>query len=89
MPARLLPAANARFDQGQAAADTAGPALGGGLVSLVGPATAVLVDAASYLLSAFTLWRLPLREPAPAPTLGVIAVEPGRCRACAGSTAIG
>ena len=88
MPARLLPAANARFDQGQAAADTAGPTLGGGLVSLVGPATAVLVDAASYLLSAFTLWRLPFREPAPAPP------RSHRCRArsvpdFAGSMAIG
>ena len=68
VPARLLPPANARFDQGLAAADTAGPALGGALVSLVGAATAVLVDAASYLLSAFTLWRIPVREPEPTPS---------------------
>ena len=62
VPVALLPAANARFDQGQAAADTAGPALGGGLVSLLGAANAVLVDAASYFLSALALARVPCRN---------------------------
>ena len=66
VPGPLLPAANARFDQGQAAADTAGPALGGGLVSLLGAANAVLVDAASYFVSALALSRVPVSEPAPA-----------------------
>ncbi len=51
VPAPALLAANARLDQSDAVAQTSGPALGGALVSLVGAPVAVLVDAASYLIS--------------------------------------
>ncbi len=46
--ARLVPA-NARLDQTDAAAQTLGPALGGGLVGLLGAPVAIAVDAISYL----------------------------------------
>lgn len=49
--ARLVPA-NARLDQTDAAAQTLGPALGGGLVGLLGAPIAIAVDAISYLLDA-------------------------------------
>ena len=45
------------------AASSAGPALGGLLVSLLGAPLAVLVDAASYLYSALTLSRVEVAEP--------------------------
>ncbi len=51
VPRSALLAANARLDQSDAVAQTSGPALGGALVSLVGAPVAVLVDAASYLVS--------------------------------------
>lgn len=65
VPAPLLPAANARYDVGQASAETSGPALAGALVSWLGSALAVLVDAVSYLGSALLLSRVPACEPAP------------------------
>lgn len=65
-PAGLLNA-NARLDQSASVAQTSGPLLAGGLVSLVGAPLAVLVDAASYLFSAIAMWRIPVQEPEPAP----------------------
>jgi tRNA A37 threonylcarbamoyltransferase TsaD len=47
VPPRLLTRANARLDQSDAVAQTSGPALAGGLVSLLTAPWAVLVDAAS------------------------------------------
>jgi MFS family permease len=63
-PPHLVTAANARLDQSGAVAQTSGPALGGGLVSLVGAPGAIVVDAASYLASGFLLLTLPTTEPA-------------------------
>jgi MFS family permease len=63
VPPPLLTAANARLDQSGAVAQTSGPALGGGLVSLVGAPGAILVDAVSYLASGFLLLTLPATEP--------------------------
>ncbi|MET3807247.1 MFS family permease [Nakamurella sp. UYEF19] len=51
VPRSGLSRANARLQQSDAAAQTSGPALGGLLVALLGAPLAVLVDAASYLLS--------------------------------------
>jgi len=48
---RLVPA-NARVDQSDAAAQTLGPVLGGGLVGLLGAPVAIAVDAVSYLVDA-------------------------------------
>ncbi len=63
VPPELLTRANARLDQGGAAAQTTGPALAGGLVSLVGAPWAVLVDVLSYLVSGLLIARIPITEP--------------------------
>lgn len=59
-----LQRAHARIDGADAAASTAGPALGGVLVSTIGAPLAVLADSASYLYSALTLRGIRLDEPA-------------------------
>lgn len=66
VPVDLLAPANARLDQSDAVAQTSGPALAGGLVSLLGAPWAVLVDALSYLVSGLLLLRIPVSEPASA-----------------------
>lgn len=63
VPRASLVAANARLDQGGAAAQTAGPVLGGALVTALSAPIAVLVDAASYLFSAIALSRIRVSEP--------------------------
>jgi MFS family permease len=57
---------NAKLESTRAAAETAGPALGGGLVQLVGAAAAVLLDAVTYLVSAAFLLRMRTGEAVPA-----------------------
>ncbi|WP_214466230.1 MFS transporter [Microbacterium flavescens] len=49
---RALLAANARLDQAEAAAQTAGPALGGALVGLLGAPLALAVDTVTYIADA-------------------------------------
>jgi MFS family permease len=63
VPAGMLTLANARLDQSDALAQTSGPALAGGLVSLFTAPWAVIVDAASYLISGLLLLRIPVVEP--------------------------
>jgi MFS family permease len=63
---RFLQRAHARTDGTDAAASTAGPALGGLLVSALGAPLSVLVDAATYVYSATTLSRIQQAEPEPA-----------------------
>jgi hypothetical protein len=65
VPTAHLTAAHARLDQSDAVAQTSGPALGGGLVSLLTAPWAVLVDAASYLVSGLLLLRIRVAEPPP------------------------
>ena len=65
---RDLLAAHARTDQSDAVAQTAGPVVAGGLVTLIGAPFAVVVDAASYLFSAVAIWRIRVIEPDTAPT---------------------
>jgi MFS family permease len=60
-----LQRAHARGDGADAVAMSAGPALGGLLVSAVGAPAAVLVDAATYVYSAATLSRIKVTEPRP------------------------
>ncbi|HUB39959.1 MAG TPA: MFS transporter [Streptosporangiaceae bacterium] len=62
--ARLVPA-NARLDQTDAAAQTLGPAIGGGLVGLLGAPVAIAVDAISYLLDAALNASIGVDEPRP------------------------
>lgn len=64
---RYLQRAHARTDSAGAAAMTAGPALGGLLVSALGAPLAVIADAVTYLYSAAALSRIKVAEPAPEP----------------------
>jgi MFS family permease len=63
-PARLVPA-NARLDQTDAAAQSLGPAIGGGLVGLLGAPVAIAVDAVSYLIDAALNASIQVDEPRP------------------------
>ncbi|UKA58213.1 MFS transporter [Arthrobacter sp. FW306-2-2C-D06B] len=60
---RDLLAAHARADQSDAVAQTSGPLIAGGLVTLLGAPFAVLADAASYLFSALAISRVRVLEP--------------------------
>ena len=62
-----LVSANARLDQSDAAAQTLGPALGGGLVGLLGAPVAIAVDAVSYLVDALLNAGLGVDETAARP----------------------
>jgi len=62
--ARLVPA-NARLDQTDAAAQAFGPAIGGGLVGLLGAPVAIAVDAISYLIDAALNASIRVDEPRP------------------------
>ncbi|KDP92297.1 MULTISPECIES: MFS transporter [Clavibacter] len=65
VPRPLLLAANARVDQSEAAAQTAGPALGGVLVSIVTAPVAIALDAVSYFVDAVLIARVRVVEHAP------------------------
>ena len=73
VPGEHLQRAHARIDGTDAVAQTSGPALAGLLVSLVGAPFAVLVNAGTYLVSAFTVATLDTKEPTPS---GVAADSP-------------
>ena len=62
---RHLQRAHARIDGVDAVSATAGPALGGLLVSAMGAPLAVLVDSLTYVYSALTLRGVDVEEPAP------------------------
>jgi MFS family permease len=67
VPPKLLTPAHARLDQSDAVAQTSGPVLAGGLISLLGAPAAVLVDAVSYLVSGLLLLSVTVTEPASHP----------------------
>jgi hypothetical protein len=56
---------NAKLEISSSGASIAGPGLGGGLIQLVGPALAVLADAASFLASALFVFLIRRPEPVP------------------------
>ncbi|MFT2752981.1 MFS transporter [Clavibacter sp. Sh2088] len=62
VPRPLLLTANARLDQSDAAAQTAGPALGGVLVSIVTAPIAIALDAVSYFVDAVLIARIRVVE---------------------------
>ena len=70
VPRPLLLAANARLDQSDAAAQTAGPALGGVLVGIVTAPVAIALDAVSYLVDAVLIARVRVVEQAPTRAAG-------------------
>lgn len=63
VPPRLITRANARLDSSDAVAQTTGPALAGGLVSLIAAPFAVLVNAVTFLASALFTSRIEVLEP--------------------------
>ncbi|MEV5832075.1 MFS transporter [Nocardia sp. NPDC052112] len=62
VPPELLTPANARLEQSSAVAQTCGPVIGGWLVRIVGAPLAIMVDAASYLISGLIVARLRVTE---------------------------
>lgn len=75
VPRERLLSANARIDQTDAAAQTLGPALGGGLVGLLGAPVAIIVDAISYLVDAALNATIRVDEPRPAPGVANLRAE--------------
>lgn len=75
VPRSRLLSCNARLDQTDAAAQTLGPALGGGLVGLLGAPVAILVDSISYLVDAALTASIRVDEPRPAPRRGHFGAE--------------
>jgi MFS family permease len=65
VPTTLLPVANSRLEQTYSAAQSAGPLAAGALVRFLSAPVAVLVDAASYAVSAMVLATVRADEPAP------------------------
>lgn len=65
VPRGGLPLANSRLEGTAAVGQTAGPALGGALVSALGAPLTLLVDAVSYLVSAVLLAGVRVEEPPP------------------------
>ncbi|WP_219417239.1 MFS transporter [Pseudonocardia nigra] len=61
---------NAKLESTRMAAEAAGPAMGGGLVQLLGAANTMLLDAVSYLVSAAFLTRMRSPETVPEPVPG-------------------
>jgi MFS family permease len=76
---RYLQRAHARTDSTDAAAMTAGPALGGLLVSALGAPLAVMADAATYLYSAIALSRIDVTEPPPKAGTTIRSLIPEIC----------
>jgi MFS family permease len=72
--AKLVPA-NARLDQADAAAQALGPAIGGGLVGLLGAPVAITADAVSYLVDAVLNASIRVDEPRPGPAARNLRTE--------------
>jgi MFS family permease len=75
VPRRQIAAANGRLEAARAVAQTSGPGLGGVLVQLLTAPLAVVVDAVSYLASAFLLRGLPHVPPPARPAVRERLVE--------------
>ncbi len=69
VPRRLLVHANARLEQSESVAQTAGPAVAGWLTQILTAPGALLIDAASYVISGFVVASIPDGKAASAPRL--------------------
>lgn len=67
VPRGLLVRANARLEQSDSVAQTAGPALAGWLIQVLSAPAALLVDAASYFISGSVVASIPTAQASPAP----------------------
>ncbi len=65
VPRTLLTPANARLEQSASVAQASGPVVAGGLISWLGAPIAVLVDAASYLVSGLLTATIRVADPKP------------------------
>ncbi|WP_326834304.1 MFS transporter [Amycolatopsis rhabdoformis] len=74
--ARQRAEAASRFEAASWTVNSAGPPAGGVLVSLTGPAVTMLIDAVSYLVSAFGVRSI--RTPEPPPPARTTAAHAGR-----------
>ncbi|CAL9638249.1 Enterobactin exporter EntS [Streptomyces sp. enrichment culture] len=79
VPADKLQAASGLEATAMGAANVLGPAIGAGLITLVGAPNVLLLDAATYLLFAFLISRIkaPMGRPEPAETTGDAPRRPG------------
>lgn len=64
---QVLVEGNSKLESTRSLAHVTGPALGGGLVQLLGATMAIVVDAVSYLVSAVALGAVRSPEPVPEP----------------------
>jgi predicted MFS family arabinose efflux permease len=62
--------ASSKMGFSESLAETAGPSLGGVLVQALSAPIAIIVDAVSYVCSAFLIWRLPRDVDTPRPSGG-------------------
>jgi MFS family permease len=58
---------NSKIEVSRSTAQLAGPAIAGFAIQAIGAAEAILIDAASYLVSAVSIWLIKKPEPKPAP----------------------
>jgi MFS family permease len=58
---------NSKIEVSRSTAQLAGPAIAGFAIQAIGAAEAILIDAVSYLVSAFSIWLIKKPEPQPAP----------------------
>lgn len=58
---------NSKLEVSRSTAQLAGPAIAGVAIQVIGAARAVSIDAASFLVSALSLWLIKKPEPEPAP----------------------
>jgi MFS family permease len=58
---------NSKIEVSRSTAQLAGPAIAGFAIQAIGAAEAILIDAASYLVSAVSIWLIKKPEPQPSP----------------------
>jgi MFS family permease len=58
---------NSKIEVSRSTAQLAGPAIAGFAIQAIGAAEAIVIDAASYLVSAVSIWLIKKPEPKPAP----------------------
>ncbi len=67
VPYEHLVEGNTKLQASASVAEIGGPSLGGVIVQLLTAPVAIVLDASSFLVSAFHIWRIPDAEPAPQP----------------------
>src|SRR5260221_4114885 len=78
---------NSKLEVSRSTAQLAGPAIAGGAIQAIGAARAIYIDAASFLLSAASLWLI--RKPEPEPSPGSASGKTGLWHAMGGGIQAG